>query len=139
MSAEFNNNVDLMFSKLENILGTKTVVGEPIYIGDSIVLPLVDIFFGLGSGGFESDEKEKDKSSGGGMGLGAKVTPSAVVVVQNGNVQLVSVKNQDSINKIIDLVPGILSRFNLNGKAGVKQQKPDEAKAPSNVDDLNTL
>ena len=37
-----------------------------------------------------------------------------MLVVQNGSVQLVDVKNQNSINKLIDMVPGVVSKFNLS-------------------------
>ena len=39
-----------LLSAMEEFITTKTVVGEPIYIGDTIVLPLVDVQFGAGVG-----------------------------------------------------------------------------------------
>lgn len=35
---------------MENFVSTKTVVGEAIHIGDTIILPLVDVSFGVGLG-----------------------------------------------------------------------------------------
>ncbi len=110
MSENFNSNVEALFGKLENFVSSKTVVGEPIYIGGVILLPLVDVNFGMAAA---SMDKETDKNDLGGGGIGAKITPSAVIVVHEGNVQLVNVKNQESINKLIDLVPGVLSKFNF--------------------------
>lgn len=111
MSNSLNSNLEALFSKMENFITTKTVVGEAVHIGDVILIPLVDVSFGVGAGA-SSDSSEKNKDYGGG-GLGARITPSAVIVVINGSVQLVNVKSQDSVNKLIDMVPGILSKLNL--------------------------
>ena len=40
-----------------------------------------------------------------------KMSPSAVLVIKNGQVRLVNIKNQDTINKIIDMVPDLIDRF----------------------------
>ncbi len=106
-------NLEAILGKLETFAKSETVVGEPTTIGGVIIVPLVEVSIGAGAGG-NNDEKE-NKSSGGG-GLGAKITPSAVLVINNGDVQLVNVKNQDSVNKLIDMVPAILSKFNLKPK-----------------------
>jgi len=98
---------------MEGFVSSETVVGQPVNIGGTIIVPLVDLSFGLAAGGTEVDDDKKKKDGGMG-GLGAKITPSAVLVIINGTVQLVNVKNQDSMNKLIDMVPGILSKFNLD-------------------------
>ncbi|MBP5331152.1 MAG: GerW family sporulation protein, partial [Lachnospiraceae bacterium] len=46
-----------------------------------------------------------------GGGMGGKITPNAVLVIQNGKTRLVSVKNQDNVTRILDAVPEILDRF----------------------------
>ena len=43
--------------------------------------------------------------------MGGKITPSAVLVIQNGNTKLVNIKNQDGITKILDMVPDLVNRF----------------------------
>ena len=40
-----------------------------------------------------------------------KMSPSAVLVIKNGQVRLVNIKNQDTVNKIIDMVPDLIDRF----------------------------
>jgi len=113
MSTALSNNLEALFGKMEDFVSTKTVVGEPVNIGGVIIVPLVDVSFGMAAGasaGVEDEKKKKDSSAG---GLGAKITPSAVLVIMNETVQLVNVKNQDSVNKLIDMVPGVLSKLNL--------------------------
>ncbi len=104
-----------VLQNLQGILNTKSVVGEPTKFGDTIIIPLVDISFGLGAGSSTSVDGSKNGAAGGGGG-GAKVQPIAILVINNGNVQLVNVRESDGINKLIDMVPGILSKFNFGDK-----------------------
>lgn len=107
MSKEnFNETVSSLFNGMEGFLTSKTVVGEPIYIKDTIILPLVDVSFGMGAGAFEANKKNK---SGG--GIGGKLTPSAVLVIRDGQTKLVNVKNQETIVKLLDMVPDVIDKF----------------------------
>jgi uncharacterized spore protein YtfJ len=109
MGTNLNNNFDALFGKMENYVSTKTVVGEPMKVDNTIFLPLIDVAFGVGAGSVEQKDEKKGKDCAAG-GLGAKITPSAVIAITDGNVQLINVKNQDSLNKIIDMAPGVISR-----------------------------
>lgn len=122
MSNSFNTNIEALFGKLESFVTTKTVVGEAIHLDGVILLPLVEVSFGAAAGASDSD-KDKDKAELGAGGVGGKITPSAILVISDGNVQLVNVKNQDSINKIIDMFPGILAKFNI----GKKDEEDDDS------------
>lgn len=116
MESNFKKNVDSLFSGMENFINTKTVVGEAIHIDDTIILPLVDVAFGVGAGASEGKADTKS-SGGGGGGLGAKISPSAVLVIKDGHTKLVNVKNQDSLTKIIDMVPDIMDKFKSKDKS----------------------
>lgn len=95
-----------LFDGMEGFLTSKTVVGEPIYIKDTIILPLVDVSFGMVAGAFSGDKKDK---SGG--GIGGKMTPSAVLVIKDGQTKLVNIKNQETIVKLLDMVPDVIDKF----------------------------
>ena len=114
MNNSASEHLQSMFSKMENFISSKTVVGESVQIGDVIIVPLVEVSFAVGSGIGEG-KREKEGGGGGGGALGARLVPVAVIVIVNETVQLVNVKNQESVNKLIDLVPGILSKFNFEG------------------------
>lgn len=103
---QFKGTVESLFRGMDGVISSKTVVGEAIHIGDTIILPLVDVSFAIGAGVFNGDKKEK-----GAGGLGGKITPSAVLVIQNGHTKLVNVKNQDTMTKILDMVPDVIDRF----------------------------
>lgn len=103
---QFNATVESLFKGMDSFITTKTVVGDAVHIGDTIILPLVDVSFGVGAGAFAQDKKN---SAGG--GLGGKITPSAVLVIQNGTTKLVNIRNQDGMTKILDMVPDFVNKF----------------------------
>ncbi len=113
MAGNFNEVVDSMLKGMDGFLSSKTVVGEPTVIGDTILVPFVDVSFGVGAGDFRGDRK-----ANGAGGLTGKMSPSAVLVIQNGTTRLVNIKNQDSMTKILDMVPDLVDRF-----AGGKDDK----------------
>ena len=102
----FSGVVQSLLSGMNSVMSSKTVIGEPTKIGDTIVLPLVDVSFGVGAGSTNADKK-----NGGCGGFGAKMSPSAVLVIKNGSTKLVNIKNQDAVTKILDLVPDVMNRF----------------------------
>lgn len=118
---QFNSTVQSLFKGMDNFITTKTVVGEAVHIGDTIILPLIEVTFGVGAGAFS---QEKKNNAGGGMG--GKITPSAVLVVQNGTTKLVNIKNQDGITKVLDMVPDFVNKFTSKGKETPVSEPRDE-------------
>ena len=102
----FNQTVESLFKGMDSFITTKTVVGDAIHIGDTIILPLVDVSFGVAAGALTQEKKNN-----GAGGMGGKITPSAVLVIQNGTTKLVNIKNQDGITKVLDMVPDFVNRF----------------------------
>ena len=114
----FNETMEALFKGMDSYIDAKTVVGEAIHIGDTIILPLVDVSFGVGAGAFA-----KEKSSNAGGGMGGRIQPSAVLVIQNGSIRLVNVKNQDGITKILDMVPEFVNKFSKSDKKSDKKSE----------------
>ena len=108
----FNQTVEALFKGMDGFLSTKTVVGDAVKFDDgTIILPLVDVSFGVGAGAFAGNAKN---NAGGGMG--GKISPSSVLVLKDGHAKLVNVKNQDVVTKVSDLVPDVLGRFTKGKK-----------------------
>lgn len=125
----FEKTVESLFKGMDSFITTKTVVGDVMHIGDTIILPLVDVSFGVGAGAFSGEKKNN-----GGGGMGGKITPSSILVIQNGTTRLISVKNQDVMTKVLDMVPDIINRFTAGKEetpvadaveAEVKKQEAD--------------
>ena len=100
----FQSTVESLFKGMDSFLTTKTVIGEPIHIGENILLPLADVSFGVAAGAFASSAKN---NGGGGMG--------ANLVINKNGTRLVNVKNQDVVTKILDMIPDIAARFTKKG------------------------
>lgn len=118
---KFNTTVEALLNGMDSVVSSKTVVGEAIHIGDTILLPLVDVSFAVGAGAFNDDKKEK-----GAGGLGGKISPSAVLVIQNGRTRLVNIKNQDTVTKILDLIPDVMDRVTDRKEGKVTEKDIDE-------------
>jgi uncharacterized spore protein YtfJ len=115
----FQTTVESLMKGMDGFVSSKTVVGEPIHIGDTIILPLMDVSFGMGAGAFAG---EKKKNSAG--GIGGKISPTSVLVIQNGMTRVVNVKNQDGITKLLDMIPDFVDKF---------MKKAEEKKHPEDV------
>ena len=110
---DFQNTVQTLFDGMEGFISSKTVVGEAIRIGDTVILPLMDVSFGVGAGAVGKNEKDSPNAGG---AIGGKMSPSAVLVISNGTTKMVSVKNQDGLTKILDIVPDMVNKFTASDK-----------------------
>ena len=125
---QFPSTVDALFKGMDNFITTKTVVGEPVKIdANTTIIPLVDVSCGMAAGSFA----QSSKTNGGG-GLSAKMSPSAILVIQNGMTKLVNIKHQDAMTKIIDMVPDFMNRF-----MGKDVSADAVAKAEEMAEDMN--
>lgn len=58
--------------------------------------------------------------------MSAKLSPSAILVIQNGSTRLVNIKNQNTVNKMLDMVPDLVNRF-TGGKVSVGEEISQDA------------
>ena len=116
--SSFNSVVNSLLEGMEGFLSSKTVVGEPVVVKDTILIPFVDVSFGVGAGTFRGDKKDN-----GAGGLTGKMTPTAVLVVQNNSTRVVSIKNQDTMTKIIDMVPEIMNKITAKKETTVTDEE----------------
>lgn len=106
----FAATVEALFKGMDHFVTTKTVVGDAVKIDGAIILPLVDVTCGMAAGSFADSAKQN-----GGGGMSAKMSPSAVLVIQNGVTKLVNIKQQDAMTKVLDMVPDFVNKF-VSGK-----------------------
>ena len=127
----FSGVIDSLMQGMNTVLSTKTVVGEPTQVGDTIILPLVDVTFGVGAGASAGDKK-----NGGGGGFSGKLTPSAVLVIKNGSTKLVNIKNQDTMTKVLDLIPDLVDKLTSPKEEMVEDDKAVEIAFPEEKEDV---
>ena len=113
-----NNPIgELMQNTMENvknILKVDTVVGDPIYTPDGIMLvPISRISVGFGGGGVEFNSKKAgERPYGGGNATGVKIDPIGFLVIKDGTVRMVNVTPpaSNTVDRIIELVPQVMDR-----------------------------
>jgi uncharacterized spore protein YtfJ len=106
--------VKTTLQEIENVLSTRTVVGEPISAQEATLIPLITVGFGFGAGGGagKGEAKQKGEGSGGGTGGGAWVKPVAVVVVDKGGVRVEPIKGglASAIEKVGETIPHMIEK-----------------------------
>ncbi len=121
---KFQETVNALFQGMDGFISTKTVIGEPMHVENTIIIPLADVSFGVGAGVFA-----KEQNDNGGGGLGGKIQPTALLIIQDGTTKLVSIHNQGALNKVMDLVPDLINKFTGKSEQSInveKAQGPDE-------------
>ena len=121
MAENFEGTVESLMNSLENFVSTKTIIGEPIQYKDIVVFPMADVSFGVAAGAFNKESKNN-----GAGGAGAKITPSAVLVIQNGTSKIVNIKDKDSVNKLIEMIPDIINKLTGIRKSKAKDDEPED-------------
>ncbi len=125
--ADKNNVTEILgtlFQGMEGFVNSKTVVGEPVKVGNATLIPLIEVSCGMGAGGFMKP-KDNNSDDGGAGALSSKITPTAILIIQNGNYKLVNVKNQDAFTKILDMIPDAIDKIT----GGSRVSKEAEAAA----------
>ncbi|MBQ9866468.1 MAG: sporulation protein [Lachnospiraceae bacterium] len=126
------NVMDSLISNMEHLVGSKTVIGEPLKLGDTTIIPLVDVSFGVAAGaGIKANGSKKDSGLG---GMNAKLSPSAVLVIQDGHARMISVKDTNSVSKIADLIPELIEKFKARKAVDVDSEEVSEAAFPKGED-----
>lgn len=87
--------------ELSRILAARNIVGEPLDLGDRVVIPVTRFGLGFGAGG----EYEKDSDSSG-AGGGGGIEPVALLVVHKDvkgpdGVQIFSLKKENPVAQVI--------------------------------------
>ncbi len=123
---DFNQFTD----QLENLISSKTVIGDPISVGEVTLVPIIKANFGFGMGGGNSDGVKRGGASGGGGG--AIITPIAIVVVCGKEVDMLVVDKQESkgLAPLLEKLPLVLEKMPFMKKkaeeAAVAEDDPVE-------------
>jgi uncharacterized spore protein YtfJ len=114
----FQASVRELLSGLDGFVSTRSVVGEPIRMGEATLIPLMVIQVGVGAGSYGG------KSAGSAGGLGATIKPSSMLLLQDGKVKLIRITNEETVMKVIDAIPEVIDR--VKGAFMKTDKKVDE-------------
>ncbi len=95
--------------ELQDLMISRTVVGEPVKAGDHTVIPVSHVTFGFGGGGSESSKSASKPVEGQGIGGGWSIKPIGFVVVGPDGAKLLTIGEKESaVTKLIDLAPKVV-------------------------------
>lgn len=103
---------------IKKLVDVNTIIGEPITLGDgTTIIPVSKVSFGFASGGSDfapkADTKGTNNLFGGGSGGGVTINPVAFLTVNGDLIKLLPVSGTNTTaDKIIDLVPELVTKFN---------------------------
>jgi uncharacterized spore protein YtfJ len=122
----FGESLGAVGQSIERLISSKTVIGDPIKIGDITLVPVVDVLFGLGSGAGgaspssrASGDETSPAASGTGFATGARISPRALIVVKANQVEVYPLGAGNPVERILDRLPSltgaILDKIRENG------------------------
>jgi uncharacterized spore protein YtfJ len=117
---------------LQNIVGelrqmarSQSVVGEPITLGNKIIVPLVKISVGFGAGGAQTEKQPDGTNFGGGGGGGTKIEPAAFIIVDGDKVSIMAAK-PGKYDSLIEAVPTLIGKL-MDIRSTTKEKKTEES------------
>ncbi len=113
----FKEDIESLVSRLENLLTTKTVVGEPMVHGNTTIIPIMTAAVGFGVGSGEGQDPKSGGGKGTGAGAGLKLTPSALLIIQGDNVQVYSLNQKGNLAKLVEMIPDVVNKLKLKENA----------------------
>ncbi len=106
MSVE--NMIKTVLQELRELARTETVVGKPIAIEDTVIVPVSKISFGFGAGGGKGAKDD----GGGGTAGGGSVEPVGFIVITKGKAQLMPMQESEmSIGKLLSYAPDVIKKI----------------------------
>lgn len=113
--------------KIRDMVNAETIIGDPIHVDGTTIIPVSRVTFGFASGGSDVAPSSNKQMFGGGSGAGVSVTPVAFLVVSNGNVRTVQlVEKVSAVDNVIASLPELVDKV----VALIKKEKPG-ADAPA--------
>lgn len=127
MEHPIENLMHITMDSIKDMIDVNTIIGDPIQMNDNTaIIPISKVSFGFASGGSEFkgetideyNKRDKDEQIqyrlpfGGGAGAGITIKPVAFLILQSGQVKLINVEHENSVDKILDYVPDLIQRIN---------------------------
>ena len=98
--------------KIREMVGSNTIVGDPIVVQGTTILPVSKVTFGFASGGSDFGAKTTKELFGGGGGAGVSVTPVAFLVIQDGHVRTIQLADHAStVDRALNMVPELVDKL----------------------------
>jgi len=122
--------------KLGNMVQVNTVVGQPIFAGDTTIIPISKVSLGFVAGGGEYGKDKNlpaaDPAFGGGSGGGMSVAPLGFLTsAPGGQLRYIPVCGQEPLEKLVDMTPGLLTKLENIFKQNQEAKNQNQAQTPA--------
>ncbi|PYG87588.1 sporulation protein YtfJ [Ruminiclostridium sufflavum DSM 19573] len=130
---------------IKEMVDVNTIVGDAVQAPDgTVIIPISKVCFGFAAGGGDYGQQAGSSEEGpgklpfaGGSGAGVSINPVAFMVCGENQVKLLPVDINTSIDKVLDLIPGVVDKINDilcsrhsdkkdNGGCNKKKKKEDK-------------
>lgn len=104
--------MDTTMDKLHAMVDADTIIGTPIVLGETTLLPVSKVAFGLATGGSDFPSKSGNGLFGGGGGAGVTITPVAFISVTGSSVKMMPIYNDlSTVDKALTMAPELLDKI----------------------------
>lgn len=104
--------VDTAMQKIHEIADCETVVGKPITVDGTTIIPISKVSVGFTSGGSDLPTKGSKDLFGGGTAGGVTMQPIAFITITNGEAKLLQMSvNASKENALINMVPDVIDKI----------------------------
>ena len=112
MNENLNSIIDLTMDKVRSIVDADTVLGTPVTVGGSTIIPVSKITLGLATGGTDFGAKSEKTMFGGGGAAGVSVLPIGLVVFSGTAVKFVPISNElTTLDRALQAAPEIIDKL----------------------------
>jgi len=129
--------METAMQSIKEMVDVNTIVGDAVEAPDgTVIIPISKVTFGFAAGGSEFGSRSAEKGEGkeggpklpfgGGSGAGVTINPVAFMVVGQGQIKLLPVNTNSSVDKIIDLVPELIDKINESVRKKINVKKKIE-------------
>lgn len=134
-----SQNIDNLFTNIENFTQTEGVMGKPVTHENKTFIPVVSVSIGCGGGNSATKNQQGNTSakqgtgsdaanmSGGALGLGAKVSTDAIIVIDNGNVSMMTLSAAGNATQLIDKIPEMVKGMRQQNQQTDQNQQNDQS------------
>lgn len=133
MQQPVENLMKTTMDSIKNMIDVNTVVGNAIETKDgSVVIPISKVCYAFVAGGGDLPKKPEDgenrdaldvKPFAGGTGAGVTIMPIGFLASANGQLKMIPLAYNSTIERVIDMAPGFLENINSMFKnKGNKQE-----------------
>jgi sporulation protein YtfJ len=124
---------------IKEMVDVNTIVGDAVQAPDgTVIIPISKVCFGFAAGGGDYGQQPTGTNveSGsklpfaGGSGAGVSINPVAFMVCGENHVKLLPVDINTSVDKVLDLMPGLIDKINsaINSKLSNKKEHSNKKK-----------